>query len=739
MQRASAFADIEKNLRMIQCLRSIALELITFLAQLEDFQKKLWLKKKFVVSAHYCITLDRVPEELYPEIAANARQWAQWQQLGVWGSNASGAVQDLKASPYRMVDTSLFPNSFKWRLLAHIENIEESVDGLLVHGDNFQALSLIDSRYHEQIKCIYIDPPYNTSEATFYYKNQYKHSSWLAMINSRLEKSLNLMTSDAILQITIDDEELYKLKGQTDALFGEERYIGTIVIQSNPRGRGINSFFATSHEYAIAYAKNPDEAEICDELLSEEQEGGYKFSDEKSEYRLLPFRRSGGLSTPADRPNSEFSLLLNPSTLAIVGVGGARTKDYPYAYCTDSALWLNEAGAMVEDDYANYLERTGCIEFLPLDTDGERRVWRWSDRKKILEHARDGEFIVKRKGDGEITIQLKDRIKEGRKPKTVWVDPKFDSSSHGTNLLSDYFSKQKLFGYPKSVYSTLTSISSVVRKSPDAIVLDFFGGSGTTAHATISINRQDNAQRKYILVEQGEYFDTVLRPRIQKVVYSSDWKDGKPTAPETGISHCFKVLKIEGYEDTLNNLQLCRPAAPDAQGDLFSTLPQQAQDDYLLRYMLDVESRGSLLSVEDFCKPFDYELNIAVDSAGAYERRRVDLVETFNYLIGLRVKHINAQPERGFCTVTGTLPSDESCLVLWRDCEKLGYEDTTALCTELGITPEKCAFDVVYINGDHNIPSAFTATDAEGGATRTLRLRQIEPEFLQRMFDVEDV
>src|SRR3546814_14397561 len=93
---------------MIQCLRSIALELITFFALLEDFQKKLWLKKKFVVSSHYCITLDRVPEALWPEVVANAQQWARWKQLGVWDGDAPGTMEDLKAAPYRMVDKSLF-------------------------------------------------------------------------------------------------------------------------------------------------------------------------------------------------------------------------------------------------------------------------------------------------------------------------------------------------------------------------------------------------------------------------------------------------------------------------------------------------------------------------------------------------------------------------------------------------------------------------------------------------------
>jgi adenine-specific DNA-methyltransferase len=268
------------------------------------------------------------------------------------------------------------------------------------------------------------------------------------------------------------------------------------------------------------------------------------------------------------------------------------------------------------------------------------------------------------------------------------------------------------------------------------MTLDFFAGSGTTGETVLKIGRETKANHRYILVEQGSYFDTIIKPRILKVVYSADWKDGKPVTPETGISHCLKVLKLESYEDTLNNLRLHRTSA---QGDLLNMLPEQVKDDYLLNYMLDMESRGSLLSVDDFRKPFDYRLNIAVDSAGAFEPHKIDLVETFNYLIGLRVKHIDAQTQRGFVTVTGTLPSGESCLILWRDCNVLNYEGISKLCDRLAINPADNEFDVVYINGDHNIPTVLTQTAEEGGATRVLKLRQIEPEFLERMFSVEDI
>ncbi|MBF0236677.1 MAG: ADP-ribosylglycohydrolase family protein [SAR324 cluster bacterium] len=162
-------------------------------------------------------------------------------------------------------------------------------------------------------------------------------------------------------------------------------------------------------------------------------------------------------------------------------------------------------------------------------------------------------------------------------------------------------------------------------------------------------------------------------------------------------------------------------------------------EDQMLRYLLDIESRGSLLSVKQFQKPFDFNLKIAVDSAGAYEERRIDLVETFNYLIGLRVKHMNFELEKGFVWITGKLPTGKNTLILWRDVEQVDDEALNQRCNKLAINPADSEFEIVYINGDHNIPSVFTHTEAEGGLTQTLKIHTIEQEFLSRMFTVEGV
>lgn len=301
----------------------------------------------------------------------------------------------------------------------------------------------------------------------------------------------------------------------------------------------------------------------------------------------------------------------------------------------------------------------------------------------------------------------------------------FKTTSAGT-LLKNLFSKEDVFPAPKNIKFIQTLATLIDDKTQ--IILDYFAGSGTTAHAVINLNREDNGNRKYILVEQGEYFDTVLKPRVQKVIFAKEWKDGKPQFDnETfgGVSQIVKVLKLESYEDTLNNLELKQPAS-----DLFAQ-HKALQNDYLLHYMLDVESRDSLLNTQHFTKPFDYQLNIASTSAGAYEAKTIDLVETFNYLIGLRVIEINDKRENGLVMVQGINTSGEKTLVIWRDCEKYDYDRLNDYLNRHKINPQESEFDVVYINGDHNVPTVFTDSD---DSVKMLKVRSIEAEFLSRMF-----
>lgn len=261
----------------------------------------------------------------------------------------------------------------------------------------------------------------------------------------------------------------------------------------------------------------------------------------------------------------------------------------------------------------------------------------------------------------------------------------------------------------------------------ESFVLDFFAGSGTTAHAVINLNREDGGNRKYMLVEMGDYFDAVLKPRIQKVIYSKDWKDGKPVSRE-GSSHMFKYIRLESYEDTLNNLEFRRTEAQK------SLLEQSApfKESYMLSYMLDVESRGSasLLNIDAFEDPFNYKLNIATGSVGETRPVTVDLVETFNYLLGLTVRHLDHI--RGFRVVQGTNPQGEKVLVIWRNLKEQSNTDLEEFFRKQEYNPKDLEFDLIYVNGDNNLENLRRPDE-------TWKVRLIEEEFHRLMFQVEDV
>lgn len=707
VQGAEAFAAIEKNLRMIQCLRAIALDLITFLASIENFQKKLWLKKKFVVAAQYCVTLDRVPEALYPAIAANPAQWAQWHDLGMRASAAPGTVEDLKAAPSLMVDTALFDAGFRADLLKAIPDLDASLDGLLVHGDNFQALTLLGERYREKVKCLYNDPPYNTKANEFPYKDAYKHSSWLTMMHNRITASMGVLKPEAVLFHHIDENEHQNLAILISDIVGEKNRTADIVWKNSSKNG--EDYVSTQHEYVI-----------CAVLSKDKNGGQWKERKEGLEdiYKAFDgFRKENGEDWDA----------IHAAALKFYGelAEANPIKDSKHY------SWMDERGVYFPDNISKPANGYFYDVFHPVTGQPCKKPaggWRFIESTMLDKISRNEIHFGK---DHTTVPNNKTYLKNTEEQSLTSI--KYKDGRVASNLLKALFGHSDAFKNPKDVDLTGRLLKAV--ETEGEIVLDCFAGSGTTGHAVVSLKRQ-GSDRRYILLEQGWYFETVLKPRMMKVAYSADWSEGQPSAPETGISHAFKVLKIEGYEDTLNNLNLKRS---EAQASLLEGFSADKRDDYLMRYMLDVEAQGSLLSVQDFRKPFDYTLKVAVDSAGAWEERKIDLVETFNYLIGLTVRSIDIQLKQGFATVEGWLPTGEKTLILWRDCEKIGYEELTRLCDKLAINPADSEYDVVYINGDHNIPSVVETTEEEGSVIKKLMLRQIEPAFLDAMFNVDDV
>lgn len=682
---------VEQYLGKIKVLRKVANKIITFLAQLEDFQKKIWLKKKFVLETNYCITLDRVSEKLYPTIVTNEKQKEEWQKLfaikEIDGFNGSITEEFLKQNPYLVLDTAFFDNDFKYKLLSSIDNFDEQCDGLLIHSENFQALNLLQEKYAEQIKCIYIDPPYNAKTSEILYKNSYKHSSWLSLMDNRLEKSAKLQHKDGSLIVAIDENESENLGILLKERF-PNRLLTAVSCMHNTRGIQGNNFSYNHETYYFSY----------------EDKGGSIAPRQLDEGIWEKFRNWGGNSARSLGYPMFYPIYFKKEhngSYSFVKIGDAPDKNY-------------------HPESSNIELEQNIIEVWPIDDKGVERKWRYSKDSTIENLRKNPNFIRLSRIGNSLQIEF---YKTQEQYRTCWVNEKYDASIFGSKILNDIIGEKK-FDFPKSLFTVVDSIKPVT--SSKSCILDYFAGSGTTGHAVIKLNREDEAShRKYILVEMGNYFDLVTKPRIEKVIYSEDWKDGKPVSRK-GSSHCFKYIRLESYEDALDNLKF---ETTKQRTDLLSlTNNQSIREEYMLNYMMDIETKGSLLNISNFNHPFDYEMKITRD--GETKTVKVDLVETFNYLIGLNV--ISIRKSQGIVVIEGKTRTGEKTLVLWRNTDEVDNATLDAWFAKQNYSTQDMEFDTIYVNGNNNLENLKKGDE-------TWKVRLIEDEFGKRMFDVQDI
>lgn len=740
---------VAKWLGKVQVFRRIANEIIDFLAQLEDFQKKLWLKRKFVVQCDYCLTMDRVPEDLRAEVFANAAQRAEWERLGFDCSERPAAVQGELAGvgsapradriDARMVDTKFFDEAFKQKLLAAVDDFDEQCDGVLIHGENFGAMRLLDGCYRGRVKSVFIDPPYNTGDDGFPYKDKYRSSSWMSMLTDRIRLSYPLLSENGLFACHIDEHEHKTLEYILDSVFADGNFGPMIWDKRNPKGDVLG--LAAQHEYVHYAAKSRQHLIGVEDAFVRDKAN----AEAMLKKAAVLVKKAKGVT---DGVRKEFAEWL---------------KNQPFSNGEKAYKFIDDNGDLFQSVSMAAPDKPETRCHIPLihpvtgkpcgvPAKGWRNTW---ERMQELQSL---DLIIF--GPDEMTqprrkYLLKENLTE-MVPSVYYFGGSDDALFAGLGLA---------FDNPKTVRGSCYFLKPMARPF-DSTILDYFAGSGTTAHAVIDLNRQDGGKRKYILIEMGDHFDTVLKPRIEKVVYSPDWKDGKPTAPARGISHCFKYLRLESYEDALNNLEV-----DGAKGAAFAGI-----SDYFLKYMLQVETAGSasLLNVESFRDPFAYRLVVKKPASEEREVRTVDLVETFNYLIGLRVKHTSetrayaaaferkADPElpedahtkltlagrlrlaadgawkfrtvEGWCPRNRFTPNDgakERVLVVWRTLTGDLEKDNAVLNAFLereAVNALDGEYDVIYVNGSNNVPNLRKESD-------TWKVRLIEEDFRARMWE----
>lgn len=392
-------------------------------------------------------------------------------------------------------------------------DVDASVDfwntkNLYIEGDNLDVLKVLRENYLGKVKMIYIDPPYNTGN-DFVYNDDFAqsrddfeaqsglfdedgnqtvdpmvrntesngrfHTDWLNMIYPRLKVARDLLAEDGVIFISIDENEFENLHKICSEIFGQRNVIGSIIIQSNPRGSMSSAEIAELHEYVVLCAKDRNKSAIIGHRLTEEMLSEYKYSDTNGKYRLLGLRMRGGFWRRSDRPKLYFPLYIDPIS--------------------------NEVSLTKSDTFS--------IQVFPIQVStGEEGTWRWSKEKIMLDRNNLVGKKISREGKIEWDIFQKDyldrKTERRTKAKSIWNEAEMNYQN-GTNDIKVLLGNSKVFDYSKPTFLINQMLEMI--DSKDSIILDFFSGSATTAHAVMKLNAEDGGHRKFIMVQLPEVTD----------------------------------------------------------------------------------------------------------------------------------------------------------------------------------------------------------------------------------------
>ena len=577
--------------------RSVTNKVIALLVAVETFYKQLFLMKKKVVSTDYLISVGKILEAtkddpterdaIISQILENEAQLTDWREtFSIDVTKQMPLLEGLY--PTLPLDTRYFDEKFVDELLALFDCLEEQIDGVLLNSENFQALNLLEEKYRGKLNCVYIDPPYNTQGSPILYKNDYKNSSWLSLMCDRLLLSKEFLQNKGVICVAIDDVEVSPLRFLLADIFKKE--LGIAVVRSNPQGRARKGYFSPAHEYALFCGDS--EATPGSLPKTEKQKNSYPHQDAQGRFTWDNLIRRPPGDNRVDVP----------------------TMFYPIYVKQDNTIRIPD---MTWDETArtyNILEepREDEVSVLPIKAGVEKR-WRHGWEKVSRERS---EYRVRRADN--IRIEYKSRMQENAVPKTWWGENTYAAARYGTTALEEILGNGN-FNFPKSVY-LVSDCLLACRLVFDGMVLDYFAGSGTTGHAVLKLNKTDNGKRKFILVEMGDYFDSTLKERIRRVMFSENWKAAKPDAKKIdGTVGIVKYQRLEQYEDILNNLTTSPPDY-DAKAELpvkYLYRPEEQQ----IRLIMDMRT------------PFSNRITYGKDSTEGF----VDVLETYCYLKGLPI------------------------------------------------------------------------------------------------------
>ncbi len=407
----------------------------------------------------------------------------------------------------------------------------DTTKNLYIEGDNLEVLKLLQSSYLNSVKMIYIDPPYNTGNDFIYTDDfadgiaHYKevtgqatksnpetagryHTNWLNMMYPRLKLVRNLLSNDGVIFISIDDNEIANLRKLCDEVFGEDNFVGQITVVGNPRGRDYGGV-ARMHDYLLVYGRSY-ETQIN---LINDKDSEFKLFDSLGGFELRELRNRNIKFNKGNRPNLYYPFYINPKKQDKNGL---------------FEISLNR--------------QEGWIELYPLESQGVNTVWRWGKEKSL----KNLNINIAAKPMKNGSYMIVEKYRESKiMARSVWWD-KDTNTEKGTLLLKDLLNG-KIFDYPKTVEMLMRTIQMGTESMDENIILDFFSGSATTAHAVMQLNAEDGGHRKFICVQLPEKTDE--QSEAYKAGYKTICEIGKERIRRAGEKIKEKNKDKEGIEN----------------------------------------------------------------------------------------------------------------------------------------------------------------------------------------------
>lgn len=451
--------------------------------------------------------------------------------------------------PYRVLEKQYTYGKYEDNTCGDDASRVVSQDNMIIHGDNLEALKALLPEYQGKVDCIYIDPPYNTGNEGWVYNDNVndphirkwlgavvgkeaedltRHDKWLCMMYPRLVLLQKLLSPTGAIFISIDDNEQANLKLICDEIFGAGNFVTQFIWHNNKKGRQMDKYIKTSCEYALVYAQRKLNLSVNDKEVIVGT-ASYPYLDTISAYKKgYPLHNGTAAFHINNRPNLCYTIYYNPHTNDIIPL--------------DEKIKIDDEWQMPISVDGTRLLDLGYKRIIPKENSKyqTQRVWRWS-KEKVLRESSELMFVE----EGDIWyIYQKERISsEGTKnvKYTNYIDI---DTARGRDTLNSIFNNQTVFEFPKPV-EYISQILQIATDK-DAIILDSFAGSGTTAHAVLNLNKQDGGHRRFILVEMCDYAETITAERVRRVI--DGYGEGSKAVESTGGSFAFYELGNTIYD-----------------------------------------------------------------------------------------------------------------------------------------------------------------------------------------------